>query len=111
MNVNNYGFPIVFGTGYDLEAATDLILTFTKPSGVTFTRDFNSTPNPTYVGQVGIETTAGFFPAFTYAGYLLAPGDIDEPGQWSARLTYENSVAPELLTSDIVQTAEWTVDP
>lgn len=103
MNVNNWGIFVWIGTGFDLIAYTALTMTFTKPDGT-----FLVVTNPAVsVPGIDEETTAGLFPANTYAQYITQPGDIDQVGQWSVRLTYQD--ADKLLTTDTP--AFFTVDP
>lgn len=95
MNVNEWGIRFAFSTGFDLRDYTNLVIDFTKPSGAVLSV---SSPNVT-VPPVDLTTTIGFFPANTYAEYVFQPGDVDEVGNWTARLTYDDG--SQHLISDI----------
>lgn len=102
MNVNEWGIRFVFSTGFDLRDYTNLVLDFVKPSGVTLQP---SSPDVT-VPNVDLQTTIGFFPANTYAQYVFQPGDVDEVGEYSVRLIYDDG--SQHLISDI---GTFTVNP
>ena len=86
MNENQYGFPIVFSTGFDMSAWTALTLTLTPPPG-------GGSPLIRTNPQVSIagtprNTPIGQLPANTYALYTLVNNDISMAGTWTARLTF-----------------------
>lgn len=95
MNVNEWGIRFAFSTGFDLRDATNLELRFTKPSGATLVVDSPNVTNP----GVDLETTLGFFPANTWAQYIFQPGDVDEAGEWTCRLYYDDG--SQHLISDV----------
>lgn len=96
LNVNEYGFPLVFSTGYDMSAETSISIAFTKPDGTALTV---SNPSVT-VPVIDLETTDGLFLANQYVSYTFASGDVDQVGIWSARVIY-NDAAPRHLISDV----------
>lgn len=95
MNVNEYGVVFAFSTGFNLSAFTSLSITFTKPdlTQLTVTNPDVSAP------AVDLQTTAGLFPANTYASYKFANGDVNQAGAWSARVTYTD--VNQKLISDV----------
>ena len=96
MIVGEYGIPFRLGVNYDLSAATSLTLVFTKPDRSTL-----SVTNPDVsVGSLPINTNVGNFAANTYVTYTFQSGDVDQHGQWSVRLTYEDA-SPKRLYSKI----------
>lgn len=97
MNVNEYGVQFQFGTGFDLTSYSSLSIKFTKPDLTTLTV---TSPSVT-VGNTTISTTEGIFSAGTYALYTFVNGNVDQAGEWTARLTYTDA-NPRLLTSTIV---------
>lgn len=95
MNTGEFGVNFVFSCGYDMSANTSLGITFTKPDGTTLTV---SSPDVT-VPAIDLQTTLGLFVAHQYVSYTFVDGDVDQAGEWSARVTY-NDAAPRHLISD-----------
>lgn len=93
MNVNEYGVLFAAFANYDMSANTSASIEFTKPDGTVVTKDA-SIPN------VPLVTPGGMFAAGFYATYVFAEGDVDQVGQWSARVLYFNSVIPQELISN-----------
>ena len=96
MNVNESGIAICFSTGFNMAGFDTISIEFTKPDGTTLTVD---NPSVTVPGTP-IETTAGLFNANEYAQYVTQPGDINQVGEWSARVYYTDS-SPLDLISDV----------
>lgn len=92
MNVNEYGVLFAAFAAYDMSAYTSASIQFTKPDGVVLTK-------PASVPAVPLVTPGGTFPASQYATCIFAEGDVDQVGQWSARILYFNSVIPQELIS------------
>lgn len=95
MNVGEWGIAALFSTGYDMSGFTALSLTFTKPDGTTLVV---TNPDVTVPGT-DIETTAGLFVANEYVRYVFVDGDVDQTGDWTARVTYDDGF--EHLISDV----------
>lgn len=89
MNVGEYGIAFLFSTGFDMSGFTALSITFTKPDDtqLVVTDPDVSVPN------VDAVTTLGTFAANTYAKYYFVNGNVDQAGEWSAFVTYDNSGA------------------
>jgi len=87
MNVGEYGVVFVFGSSYTLTGYSDLILTFTKPSGA----ELVASGADVTINAAERTTTAGVFAGNTYALYTFADGDVDEAGVWSVRLTFQDT--------------------
>lgn len=103
MNVNEYGVEFVFGASFDMSAKTNLTLNFTKPNGASL-----SVSSPAvYIVNAPIVTSLGTLDANTYAVYITQNGDIDQAGNWSVRLVYDDAT-PAHLISNI---ATFTVGP
>lgn len=103
MNVGEYGLVFAFGTGFDLTGQTSLGITFTKPDGSTLVIDSGVT-----VGSGDRTNDDGTtFLSGEYAKYTIADGDIDQEGEWQARVTYEDATGQHLI-SDV---GTFTVDP
>lgn len=95
MNVNEYGIEIIIGTGFTLTAATQLSIVFIKPDCSTFT-----VQSPLVaIGSTDLTTTAGTFPANTWAYYAFQLGDVDQIGEWKARLIYDDAAGQHLISS------------
>lgn len=103
MNVNEYGVMFLFSTGFDMSAHTALQINFTKPDGSLLTK---TNPNVT-LGTVPITTTAGLFAAHFYVQYTFVNGDVNQVGDWSARVIYDDAT-PLHLISDV---AQFTINP
>jgi hypothetical protein len=99
MNVNNWGVIFYFGTDFDLSSNSSLTLTFTKPNGATLV----VTSPQVYIRNA----QQGPFAPNTYAIYTFQEGDVDQAGEWSARLTYD--ATGQQLTSDLVEAATFVV--
>lgn len=106
MNVGEYGIQFNLNVSYNISAFTGLIITFTRPSGSTFTRTGANVTAP----AVPLVTDIGTFAASQYAQTYFQLGDISEAGTYRARLTYDNSgLTPALhLVSD--DTVTFTVN-
>jgi hypothetical protein len=106
MNVGEYGVAFLFSTGFDMSAFTGIAINFTKPdhSTLVVTDPDVSVPN------VDAVTTLGTFAANTYAKYYFVSGDVDQAGEWSAFVTYDNAGAspPEHLISDTTKFTIYT---
>jgi hypothetical protein len=96
MNVYEYGIAFVFSTGFDMSGYSGIAIHFTKPDGTTLQV---SNPDVT-VPSVDIATTLGTFLANKYAQYIFKAGDVDQVGNWTARVIYDD-VNPTHLISDI----------
>lgn len=103
MNVNEYGVSFLFSTGYDMSNFSAITISFTKPDGTEF-QVFN--PDVT-VPNTPITTVDGTFAANEYAKYVFQLGDVDQVGEWSARVTYDDPT-PLHLISDI---GVFTINP
>ena len=102
IKVGEYGVVFYLNTGFDMSAFTGLSLEFTKPSGATLTK---TDPDVSVPGG-NQDTDLGTFLGGEYAAYTFASGEVDESGQWSVILTYNEGAAKRLI-SDI---AYFTVD-
>lgn len=102
MNVNEYGVDFLMSTSYDMSGFTSLSLEFTKPDDTTLV----VTDPAVSVPASPVATTAGTFAANQYISYTFQIGDVDQTGEWSARLTYVDG--SKRLISEI---ALFTVDP
>lgn len=101
MNVDEYGVVFMLNTDFNMASYTALSLTFTKPDGSTLAKTTGVT-----VGSVDVVTDDGStFSANEYARYTFVNGDVDQSGEWSARLTYTD--AGQRLVSEV---AEFTVE-
>lgn len=100
MNVGEYGLALNLNVNYDISAATALQLAITRPDGTTIT----GTPT---VGLVDLVTDDdGTYPAKKYCTYKFANGDLNQAGDYIARLTYTD--ATKRLISD---PTSFTVSP
>lgn len=93
MNVNDYGVVLQFGVSFNMNAFTSLKLTFTKPDNTTLTVTAQ-------LGVVDVVTPLGIFTADTYVTYIFIAGQVNQPGVWSVRLTYQDA-GPTQLTSSV----------
>ncbi len=84
--------------GFDVSGFTALSVKFTKPSGAILT----VTDPAVTVPNFDTNTTLGLFPANKYVSYTFQLGDVNECGEWSVRLTYDDP-APEHLISDVAK--------
>jgi len=102
LNVNEYGVPFVFSTGYDMSADTAIRINFTKPDGTVL-----SVADPLVtVPTIDLQTTDGLFLAHQYVSYTFQNGDVDQVGIWSARVYYT-----DLTRGLISDAAEFEVFP
>lgn len=85
---------------------TTLSITFTKPDGTTLTVT-NASASPVTVPNTPITTVDGTFAANEYAKYVFVNGDVNQVGDWSARVTYDDPT-PLHLISDI---GTFTINP
>lgn len=106
MNVDEYGLVFAFNTSFDLSAQTSLSLTFTKPDNSTLT--VTSSGSDLAVGSGPLTAEDGtVYADGEYVTYTIQDGDIDQEGEWQARVTY-NDAAGQHLISDV---GTFTVDP
>lgn len=84
MNVGEYGLAFNLNVNYDLSAATSLSIAITRPDGTVI----NGAPT---AGAVDLVTPLGMFLAHQYAVYVFANGDLNQAGNYSARLTYTDA--------------------
>ena len=85
MNVGEYGLDFNLNVNYDISAATALQLVITRPDGTQITGV------PT-VGPVPLVTSdQGTFAANKYCTYRFQNGDLNQAGDYLARLTYTDS--------------------
>lgn len=102
MNLNEWGIHLWFSVGFDLRGFDALSIEFTKPDLTTLT-----VTNPAVsVGTMDVQTIFGTFPANKYADYVFTVGQVDQEGEWSARLTYTDST--QHLISDV---AAFVINP
>lgn len=92
MNVNEYGVELQFCVSFDMSANTSLSLTFTKPDSTTLT------VTPT-LGVVPVSTPLGIFAANTYVLYTFLNGQVNQAGDWTARLTYQDAQPSKLIST------------
>ena len=104
MNVGEYGVIYAFSTGFDMSGFTTISLTVTRPDGTSFTRTNSSGVT---VPASPITTTDGVFAANQYTRYAFLNGDINQVGQYTARVTYDDTT-PQHLISD---TGTFTINP
>ena len=85
MNVGEYGLVFNLNVNFDISAATSLQLAITRPDGTAIT----GTPT---VGAVDLVTTDdGTYLAHKYCIYTFVAGDLNQAGDYIARLTYTDS--------------------
>ncbi len=106
MNVNEWGVRTVFSTGFDMSGFAQVTITFTKPDKTTLAVIGTPSNHTVTVPGVDLQTTRGLFPAHQYVEYIFQPGDVDQVGEWSARVTYDD--AGQHLISDPDQ---FTINP
>jgi DUF971 family protein len=106
MNAGEKGIIYHLNVNFNISAFTALTLTFTRPDGSTFT---GTSPDVT-APAVPVVTELGTFAANQYAKYFIKAGDLTVEGDYSVRLTFDNTAAvpPLRLVSDI---ATFTVNP
>lgn len=92
MNVNEYGVVFRFGVSFDMVANTSLSLTFTRPDLTTLI------VTPT-LGVGSVTTPLGVFATHTYVNYTFAIGNVNQAGEWSARLTYTDATPARLIST------------
>lgn len=93
VNVGEYGLALNVNVNFDITAASNLSLSFTRPDNSAF----SGTPS---VGQVDIVVPGdGTYLAGQYARYLIQPGDLTVSGSYRVRLTYTD--ASKRLISDV----------
>ena len=92
LNVGEYGAAYDLLVNYDLSAAMSLQLVITRPDGTKIT-------GAPAVGLVDLVTEElGTFPAKQYCTYVYKDGDLNQAGDYVARLTYTD--ATKRLISD-----------
>jgi hypothetical protein len=100
MNVGEYGLVFNLNVNFDISTATSLQLAITRPDGTTI----NTVPT---AGLVDLVTPdQGTFLAKQYCKYAFANGDLNQAGEYLARLTYQD--ATKRLISD---PTSFTVSP
>lgn len=107
MNVGEYGLSFDLYVQFDISAFTTLSLTVTRPDGTSFTRTGGLVTAP----GTDVQTSMGRFPAHQYAHYIVQNGDLNQAGQYQARLTYDDAAGQHLISSETVPPAgKFTVD-
>lgn len=91
INVGEYGVAYDLNVNYDLSAATTLQLAISRPDGTMIT-------GVPVVGLVPLVTDQGTFAAKQYCTYVFKDGDLNQAGDYVARLTYTD--ATKRLISD-----------
>lgn len=92
MNVGEYGLVLNLNVNFDISAATTLQLAITRPDGTVV----NGVPT---VGAVDLSTSdQGTFAAKQYCIYKFQTNDLNQAGNYTARLTYTD--ATKRLISD-----------
>lgn len=100
INVGEYGLVLNVNVNFDISAATSLQLVITRPDGTTIT----GTPT---VGAVDLVTDDdGTYLANQYCSYTFIAGDLNQAGDYTARVTYTD--ASKHLISD---PTSFTVSP
>lgn len=100
MNVGEYGLVFNLNVNFDISAATSLQLAITRPDNTTI----NGVPT---VGAVDLLTNDdGTYLAHKYCTYTFVNGDLTQPGDYLARLTYTDGT--KRLISD---PTSFTVSP
>jgi hypothetical protein len=85
MNVGEYGLVLNLNVNFDISAATSLQLAITRPDNTTI----NGVP---IVGGTPLVTPdQGTFAANQYCTYTFIAGDLNQAGDYRARLTYTDS--------------------
>ena len=102
MNVGDYGVVFRLNVSFDISGFSTLTLTFTKPDKTTLVVNSGIT-----VGNIDVVTPDGTFLANQYALYTFTSGQVDQSGNWSARLTYVDSLPRQLISNP----ATFTVSP
>jgi hypothetical protein len=93
-NMGEYGIAYDVNTNYDMSAATSVQMAITRPDGTKITA-------PATVGMVDLVTPSmGTFAAKKYCTYVFQDGDLDQAGDYSARVIYTD--ASKRLISDPV---------
>lgn len=94
MRVGDFGNAFIFGTGtngsgYDMSAFTLITLTFTAPDKRT---TFAVTTPDVSLGIIDYTLPSGLiFSANQYVLYPFEEGQITMAGQWTCRLTYDET--------------------
>lgn len=84
-NVGEYGIAYDVNVNYDLSAATSVQMVITRPDKTQIT-------GAAVVGQVDLVTeTMGTFAAKKYCTYTFKDGDLNQPGDYAARVIYTDS--------------------
>jgi len=102
MKVGEYGTTLYFDTDFDMSSYTTITLTITRPSGSTL---IIVTPT-LLLGTVNLCTPLGNFIAYQYVSYTFQAGEVNQAGQWTAQIHYEDADAS--LYSKVTS---FTVDP
>jgi len=84
MNVGEFGIAFDLNVNYDLSAASSLQIAIVRPDGTTIT-------GAPVTGQVPLVTDQGTFLAKQYCTYVFKDGDLNQVGDYTARLTYNDS--------------------
>lgn len=96
MNQGEWGVAFAFSTAFNMSGYTAISIDFVKPDKTTLTV---SNPSVTVPGT-NLSTTLGTFLANQYAYYVFQPGDVDQAGEWAARVVYTDGT-PQHLISDV----------
>jgi len=99
-NVGEYGIAYDVNVNYDLSAATSVQMDIARPDG-------SKLAGPAVVGLVDLVTQdMGTFAAKKYCTYTFKDGDLNQPGDYVARVIYTDST--KRLISDPIA---FTVNP
>lgn len=82
MKVGDFGGDILVSVEEDLSSATNLILTFTTPTGSEIVK----------AGSLGV-SDKGSLAANEYVRYTVEDGFLDQSGLWKVQLTVETSAS------------------
>ena len=84
-NVGEYGIAYDVNVNYDLSAATKVQMDITRP-------DKTKIGGDAVVGLVDLVTQdMGTFPAKKYCTYVFKDGDLNQTGDYTARVVYTDS--------------------
>lgn len=92
LNVTEFGLALTLNTGFNLSAATSLLMEFVRPDGTVF----NGTP---VAPSTPITSPAiGTFAANEYARYIFQPNDLNQHGEYIVRLVYMDEKPMRLVS-------------
>jgi hypothetical protein len=79
-------------SSFDMSSETALEITFTKPDATTLVVDKSSSPNAVSLETSPVTgTVLGDIAANESVKYTFASGDLDQSGEWTARLKYTDA--------------------